>query len=631
MVSLFAVTAVLLSIANIFKVLRWKQFVKIYEKPDMPNLFRALAIGYFVSSCLPFRILGDVARAFISARKMKNGLPYSVATICVDRVLDFIAVTFMFVVMSFANPADDDIILTTLFYVVIVAVIFIALTVFTKFSKYPKKAMQAICSIFNKRIELTGLLFFWSLISSFKALLTRISRPKMTLYTIAMWTAYASSYFFFTKLVNADVFHSRAEVGFNDVFISLFSGRSLIMPTVLQSFGIPFAAVSLCGLVVLVIVSFFIKRVKPDEQIGNTNLLPHISDTQRLEFLRIYFTGDEREFISNYLELNNDVSVICDCSSGSNAVTLLCTDNKSTFFRKYAFGPDADKLYDQKLWLDRYRNILPVAEVVNEKRAAAYYLYDMPYNPNGIGLFEYVHQSDKGFNVIKQVLKTLDRTLHANLKGAIEKKRVFDYIDSKVIGNVKKLYASDHLKPLLAHNTILINGREYKNLGHFSERLSVEYLAPIFENDKTAKIHGDLTIENIVVLDENNWYIIDPNTINPFDSPNLDFGKLLQSLHGGYEFLMRTDKVEKNGNQILFEDIYTVVYEKLLSEYKIWLSEQFDNTVVKSIFWHEVVHWLRLMPYKIEKNGERVLLFYAGLIKVLNDVELMEENVFNEK
>ena len=36
---------------------------------------------------------------------------------------------------------------------------------------------------------------------------------------------------------------------------------------------------------------------------------------------------------------------------------------------------------------------------------------------------------------------------------------------------------------------------------------------------------------------------------------------------------------------------------------------------------------LRLMPYKINKNGKRAVIFYAGLIVVLNEViEMFEEN-----
>ena len=62
---------------------------------------------------------------------------------------------------------------------------------------------------------------------------------------------------------------------------------------------------------------------------------------------------------------------------------------------------------------------------------------------------------------------------------------------------------------------------------------------------------------------------------------------------------------------------------------KQYLYDKFDKNKVKSIFYHEIVHWLRLMPYKIEKNGERSVLFYAGLIKVLNDV--IKEFEKNEK
>ena len=62
----------------------------------------------------------------------------------------------------------------------------------------------------------------------------------------------------------------------------------------------------------------------------------------------------------------------------------------------------------------------------------------------------------------------------------------------------------------------------------------------------------------------------------------------------------------------------------LLSRDKIqggdYLNKKFDRDKVKSIFFHEIIHWFRLMPYKIEKNGQRSVLFYAGLIIVMNDV-----------
>ena len=119
---------------------------------------------------------------------------------------------------------------------------------------------------------------------------------------------------------------------------------------------------------------------------------------------------------------------------------------------------------------------------------------------------------------------------------------------------------------------------------------------------------------------EDDFYIIDPNTGNVHDSSNLDYGKLLQSIHGGYEFLMATKNVSIEKNHINFvftkSEAYTYLYS-MLDEY---MREHFTKERVKSIYYHEIIHWLRLMPYKIEKNGKRVLLFYAGMLMVMNDV-----------
>ncbi|MCF0128936.1 MAG: UPF0104 family protein, partial [Pseudobutyrivibrio sp.] len=61
-------------------------------------------------------------------------------------------------------------------------------------------------------------------------------------------------------------------------------------------------------------------------------------------------------------------------------------------------------------------------------------------------------------------------------------------------------------------------------------------------------------------------------------------------------------------------------YEYLMKKMDAYLNEKFSYEEVKSIYFHEVVHWLRLMPYKINKNGKRAVLFYAGLLMVLDDV-----------
>ena len=113
---------------------------------------------------------------------------------------------------------------------------------------------------------------------------------------------------------------------------------------------------------------------------------------------------------------------------------------------------------------------------------------------------------------------------------------------------------------------------------------------------------------------------------NAFSSCFFDYAKLLQSLHGGYEFLMTTSGVQMSGNNIQLMMNRSVSYDKIYEEYRRYLSEKFSLRQIKSIYYHEVVHWLRLMPYKLEKGGKNAVVFYAGLIMVMNDVVGMFES-----
>ena len=164
-------------------------------------------------------------------------------------------------------------------------------------------------------------------------------------------------------------------------------------------------------------------------------------------------------------------------------------------------------------------------------------------------------------------------------------------------------------KRLMEYDDIIINGRSFHNLPYYLQYLSEEHLSDIFKNDTYSEIHGDLTIENIICTrnadGEDDFYIIDPNTGNVHDSSNLDYGKLLQSIHGGYEFLMATKNVSIERNRINFvftkSEAYTYLYD-MLDKY---MREHFAKERVKSIYYHEIIHWLRLMPYKIEKKWKK--------------------------
>ena len=133
-----------------------------------------------------------------------------------------------------------------------------------------------------------------------------------------------------------------------------------------------------------------------------------------------------------------------------------------------------------------------------------------------------------------------------------------------------------------------------------------------------------INIENIICTRDANgkddFYIIDPNTGNVHDSPNLDYGKLLQSIHGGYEFLMATKDVKVNENKINFLYTRSSAYKELHNKLRNYMQSELGEERTRSIYFHEIIHWLRLMPYKIDKDDKRSLIFYAGMLMVMNDV-----------
>jgi hypothetical protein len=67
----------------------------------------------------------------------------------------------------------------------------------------------------------------------------------------------------------------------------------------------------------------------------------------------------------------------------------------------------------------------------------------------------------------------------------------------------------------------------------------------------------------------------------------------------------------------------TEKYNNLYLKYVDYLKQNFTNQEIISIYFHEIVHWLRLLPYKIKKNDKKSVIFYIGLLSILKDIKLL--------
>jgi len=629
MILLFVLSLLLLMLGHWVKLLRWSRFIKLYELPRQGTLLRAMSLGYALNFVLPFK-LGEIFRAFYAGRRMKYGTGLALATIILDRFLDILAATVIFAVLWLMGVKRELVLDSAGFYFIATAVVLLGLLFINTFSSGIKRATMSFCSIFNDRIKLSCEKFFWALINTFRDL-RQMKIGIILLQTLLMWALYIASYAFL------GIFMSRMGSSYDlaEIIITLFSRSNLDLSAIDSAFKS--SALLREQLIIIIftllpaLLLFSVTLTPPFRKAENSvedddsqfiNMLPQMDEKDQMSFLDDYFSARRPELLKKFIAINRDISIIADYSSGSNASTILCMDKGDIFYRKYAFGADGDKLNEQLKWLNEHQDNLPLCGILRGEHNEDFCCYDMVYNSEATGMFQFIHSHPiaASRDILLRVLRQMKAGLYTLNARPCEKELIEKYIDKKVSANLEILHSSRELHELLGYETVVINHKEYKNLPSMLKYLSKEHLSEVFAGDSYCDIHGDLTIENIICVGSDSYYIIDPNTGNVHDSCFLDYAKLLQSLHGGYEFMTKTNAVSVNKNRIDFIYTRSAAYDELFIMLKSYLEETYSPEQVRSVFYHEIIHWLRLLPYKLRKDPKRAPMFYAGLVMVANDV-----------
>ena len=628
----FAIAIFGMVFGHVCKAKRWGLLISVYETPLHKNLLGALAVGHAINALLPFRI-GDVVRVGLSGKRLTNGYPLAIATVIADLYVDFICVGIMFFILALLNKGGASLLNVAEGYLILSIVIITVTFLCVVFRKLLKKIIQKAASIFNENFEFRVLYITYLTIASLKDIYTNISKVSFFTYSLGMWIGYLISYVSFAEAIQRIGFSYTA----SDVFTTIFSGPTFKHTELSGSLIIGAYLIIPLGLC-------WVYSFMPSANNGRITrpTLPHVNQAERSTFLKMYYSDENRQNLKLYLEMNQDVVVIYDNSAGSNATTITALKNDKLFYRKYAFNVDGENLRDQISWIEKYQNDLPLPIISNKKSEKNIVAYDMPHLKGCVGFFEYIHTMplQNSWDVMEGVFIDLQESLFKKNKRINDPELLNQYLVLKVQNNIQKIReGSSYIKNLERNQAIIVNGNELPTLNHYSSMLSTANLINVFKNDLYCEIHGDLTIENIICIYDNEkpdltfyegkrkpkkYYLIDPNTGNIHDSPYLDYAKILQSLHGGYEFLTKVVSVDFGENWINFisntSDNYNTLYEK----YKLYLRAKFTRIEVRSIYHHEIIHWLRLLPHRIEKNEKLSLIFYARLLEILRDIEALE-------
>jgi hypothetical protein len=336
------------------------------------------------------------------------------------------------------------------------------------------------------------------------------------------------------------------------------------------------------------------------------------------DILRAHFTGAAAPMASFGLHGLDGATVQRLLPGGSDAITAVVEDGERLAIRKFAVGEAGFKLAEQANWLSAHAGELPLAGVEAIRAGEGKFHYDMPFLASARDFYEMAHVMPVAESraLLQDVVGTVARWHQARPAGPCPEADLEAYIQRKVIANAR--VALD-FATLQIPERYCINGRGY-SLDEWRCLLDPAWIASQMPSPETTQIHGDLTIENIVVASETpaGWYLIDPNPGNLFDTPLIDWAKLMQSLNLGYEALNRGELATVRGDRVdvMFSRsrICADLHETLCDQ----LGAMLGPEGLREVSFHEIVNYLRLIPYKMRRNPTRAMAFFAGASVLLH-------------
>jgi len=610
---MFALAVALLLVAHVARALRWSLlFPRNNPEPETRGLLTSLGIGYAINAVIPLRI-GEFVRGWVASRTRRARFSEVMATIVAERIAD-VAVVSAFVGGLWFS-AQRSISASMLAYPgAVIALMGLALAL--RGSSTLRRQFWRAAGIFNPRLRLAVSDFIWSTAEIVVG--GTLLRWQFSLITFFMWATYVAAYGCFAAAVGVslgDVMQalllqpwSSFVVGSRNPTVDRFAlAMFVLLPVALMvaSRGLRFANRSLAHL------ARWLRFAGPRPHFSSSTRYSHPGSYE--DFLDALFS-DARATISGFGQRGiHDCIVHRYFNGGSEALTALVETGDGLLIRKFGLGAAATKLRQQAAWLQQHASAgLPLVPVIGDNSNVGAFSYDMPLVERCSEFYEMTHSSPlrDSSSLLLRVLDRLD-ALHASGDRQIAAHGAVDgYFEQKIARNAEQVVR--FARSAIGNDEYLLNG-EHHRLDEWDCLQDRDWVNGQIRARQQTLVHGDLTMENVVVSPDSpdGFYVIDPNPENIFDSPLIDWAKIMQSLHLGYEALNRSAHTTVvNGEMTLpiaRSEAYASLHRLLESE----LVSRFSDDMLREIYFHELVNYLRLTPYKMRQSRERGLAFFG--------------------
>jgi hypothetical protein len=266
-----------------------------------------------------------------------------------------------------------------------------------------------------------------------------------------------------------------------------------------------------------------------------------------------------------------------------------------------------------------------IPKVLDIKRDSQFYALDIELCDGYIPYFEYIHsrELEKSKRLLQQVVYFMHKSIYQELRPVTCPNQLDKYIQTKIYGKVQECLAIfPHLSFLVTQPTLVVNGVVYDNFEIILNKImSDQSIMTDLATYRETSLHGDLTVDNLLARDDD-FMLIDPNDENHIADPIVDYAKLYQSFHSGYEFLCIIKETTVVDNTVQFEESISSKYTALFAHLQTLLGEILLQRDYKLIMFHEAVHYFRMLPYRARINADTFPAFYAVAVRLLNEFYL---------
>jgi aminoglycoside phosphotransferase (APT) family kinase protein len=227
---------------------------------------------------------------------------------------------------------------------------------------------------------------------------------------------------------------------------------------------------------------------------------------------------------------------------GSFAETLLLEEEGRHFVRKRVakdgnLSRGYGRLRDQFRTLERFglmdRGLVPA--LLGEENNSHEYFYDMEYLAGHVPLADAMAP-----DALEQLFDRLERHLysHRNGDGGAARAWLLRHLETKIDPKIGELNRHPALQHFLAGEEVIIDGVVRPSLTQLMAEIRRPEMLAKFTPQFLSLVHGDLTFQNVMLgpdLMKDGVKLIDMEAQESLEAPELDLGKMFQSIFSQYE------------------------------------------------------------------------------------------------